>query len=281
MPSAKPTVQLDQSVHQDGILHVGTPNVGDRATFDRLVDEIFARRWFTNNGKMVQEFEASLCSFLGVKHCIAVCNATVGLQLVFHSLNLTGEVIMPSFTFVATPHAAQWGGLTPVFADIHRDDHTLCPESVQSLITEKTSAIVGVHLWGNPCDNDALCRIARQRNLALVYDAAHAFACSTPTRVVGNMGDCEVFSFHATKFFNTFEGGAITTNDDALAERLRLEKNFGFAGLDNVIHLGTNAKMPEICAAMGLSLLPCVDRLIERNHLNHRLYQAYLDGVPA
>ena len=280
MSVTKTTHRIDRKVVQDDVLHVGAPNVGDRAYFNQLVDQMFERRWFTNDGCVVKELEAKLRSYLGVKHCFAVCNATNGLQLAYRALNLTGEVILPSFTFVATAHAAQWCGLTPVFADVDRDHHTICPHSIESLITEKTSAIVGVHLWGNPCDTKAIEDLAHKHGLAVVYDAAHAFACSKDDQMVGNFGDCEVFSFHATKFFNTFEGGAITTNDDALAERLALLKNFGFAGMDTVVDLGTNAKMPEICAAMGLSLLPCLDQLLERNQHNHQLYRAHLEQIP-
>lgn len=279
MSVTKTTHRIDRNVAQDEVLHVGAPNVGDRAYFNRMVDQIFERRWFTNDGCVVKELESKLRSFLGVKHCIAVCNATVGLQLAFHALNLSGEVILPSFTFVATPHAAHWERLTPVFADVNPVDHTICPRSVESLITDKTSAIVGVHLWGNPCDTEAIEALAQDRGLAVVYDAAHAFACAGRGQMIGNFGDCEVFSFHATKFFNTFEGGAIATNNDELAERLSLMKNFGFAGMDKVVHLGTNAKMPEICAAMGLSVFSCLDQLRDKNQYNHNLYRAHLEGV--
>lgn len=278
MSVVKTSQRIDHPI-SDEMLHVGAPNVGNRDLFNRLVDQIFQRRWFTNDGCVVKELESRLREYLGVKHCVVVCNATVGLQLAFHALNLTGEVILPSFTFVATPHAAQWEGLTPVFADVKANDHTICPESIESLITEKTSAIVGVHLWGNACDTDAIERLADTHRLAVVYDAAHAFACVNRKRMIGNFGDCEVFSFHATKFFNTFEGGAIATNNDELAERLVLMKNFGFAGMDNVIHLGTNAKMPEICAAMGLSMFPCLEEIRDRNRYNHKLYRAHLEGV--
>ncbi|MCA9139317.1 MAG: DegT/DnrJ/EryC1/StrS family aminotransferase [Planctomycetales bacterium] len=279
MSVTKTTHRIDLNGARSDVLHVGAPNVGDRAYFNRLVDQIFQRRWFTNDGCVVKELEEKLRSFLGVKHCIVVCNATVGLQLAFHALELTGEVILPSFTFVATPHAACWEGLTPVFADVKRDNHTICPDSVRSLITEQTSAIVGVHVWGNPCDTDAIESIARDHGLAVIYDAAHAFACGDQRRMIGNFGDCEVFSFHATKFFNTFEGGAIATNNDDLAARLTLMKNFGFAGMDHVIHLGTNAKMPEICAAMGLSMFPILEEIREKNRYNHQLYRAHLEGV--
>ncbi|WP_149498630.1 DegT/DnrJ/EryC1/StrS family aminotransferase [Roseiconus lacunae] len=280
MSTAHPTHHLKSNDSVSGrMLHVGAPNVGDRRRFNELVDEIFQRRWFTNNGCVVQELEREIAAYLDVKHCITVCNATVGLQLACHALDLSGEVVVPSFTFAATPHAAQWEGLTPVFVDISRQSHSIDPESIRASITSETSAILGVHLWGIPCQTDAIDEIAKQYGLAVIYDAAHAFGSQNGDRMIGNFGNCEVFSFHATKFFNTFEGGAITTNDDALAERLKLMRNFGFAGMDHVIHLGTNAKMPEICAAMGLSLLPCLEKIQSANQYKHSLYRAHLDTV--
>ncbi|MEO1615711.1 MAG: DegT/DnrJ/EryC1/StrS family aminotransferase [Planctomycetota bacterium] len=262
------------------MLHVGAPNVGDRRYFDELVDGIFERRWFTNDGVLVKQLEQKLCDYLGVKHCLLVSSATVGLQLACHALELAGEVIVPSFTFVATPHSVRWEGLTPVFADIDPSTHTICPESVRSKITERTSAILGVHLWGTPCETECLNEIAERHGLEVYYDAAHAFGTKHRGQMIGNFGRCEVFSFHATKFFNTFEGGAIVTNCDVLAKRLSLMRNFGFAGMDEVVYLGTNAKMPEICAAMGLSLFSCLDSLMQQNELNHRLYRAHLEDVP-
>src|SRR4030095_7100920 len=145
--------------------------------------------------------------------------------------------------------------ITPVFCDVDPETHNLDPGRVEELITPRTTGIIGVHLWGRPCDVDGLAEVARRHNLALLFDAAHAFACTSGGRMIGSFGDAEVFSFHATKFFNTFEGGAITTNDDELASRMRLMKNFGFAGYDNVIYIGTNGKMSEVCAAMGLTSL--------------------------
>ncbi len=260
-------------------LHVGGPNIGDRKMFDRIVDEIFERRWFTNDGQVVQEFESKLKDYLGVKNIIAVCNATMGLQLVCHALELTGEVILPSFTFVATPHAVRWERLEPVFADVDINDHCISTDSIESVITHKTSAIMGVHLWGNPCNTSAIDAIATRYGLRVIYDAAHAFGCSQNGTMVGNFGDCEVFSFHATKFFNTFEGGAIATNDDELAKKIRLMKNFGFAGMDEVVHLGTNAKMPEVCAAMGLSMFGSIDRIKRTNQINYELYQSFLAPI--
>lgn len=270
----------NHSRRPDRVLHVGTPNVGDRKIFDRLVDEMFEQRWLTNNGPLVQRFEKQLSEFLGVKHCIAVCNATTGLQLACRALELTGEVIVPAYTFVATAHAMGWVGVKPVFADVKIDTHSLCPESVLSQINDQTTAILGVHLWGRPCDIEGLQRIAECHQLRLLFDAAHAFSCSHQGRMIGNFGECEVFSFHATKFFNTFEGGAITTNNDDLAERIRVMANFGFSGVDGVIELGTNAKLPEVSAAMGLSMFGRIGQFAEKNRQNYQLYESLLGDVP-
>ncbi|MEM0925744.1 MAG: DegT/DnrJ/EryC1/StrS family aminotransferase, partial [Planctomycetota bacterium] len=270
----------NQREHARRTLHVGAPNTGNRQYFDQLVDEIFERRWFTNDGVLVKQLETKIKRYLGVKHCLLVPSATVGLQLASHALELSGEVIVPAFTFVATPHSVHWEGLKPVFADIDPVTHTLCPKSVESRITDRTSAILGVHLWGTPCDTEQLDQLASKHGLQVFYDAAHAFGCRSGEKMIGNFGRCEVFSFHATKFFNTFEGGAIVTNCDELAERLALMRNFGFAGMDEVVYLGTNAKMPEICAAMGLSLFSELPGLLQRNELNYQLYRAHLQGLP-
>ncbi len=261
-------------------LHVGRPNLGDRERFLERVNDILDRRWFTNNGPFVQEFEKRLAEYTGARHCIAVCNATVGLELTIRALGMTGEVIVPSFTFVATAHALQWQGITPVFCDVDPRTHNLDPERVLERITPRTSGIIGVHVWGRPCAVDRLTEIARARGLKLMFDAAHAFACSHRGRMIGGFGDAEVFSFHATKFLNSFEGGAITTDDDELAARIRLMKNFGFSGYDNVIYVGTNGKMPEISAAMGLSSLEGLDDLIAVNRRHHRSYREGLRGIP-
>jgi len=261
-------------------LHVGRPNVGDREVFNALVDEMFDRRWFTNNGKLVHELESRLCEFLGVRHCIPVCNGTVGLQIACHALELTGDVIVPAFTFVATAHALEWERLKPVFVDVDPITHNIDPGKIEALITDRTSAILGVHVWGRSCDTNAIAHIAQRHNLVTMYDAAHAFGCSHDGKMIGNFGRCEVFSFHATKFFNTFEGSGIATNDDALAEKIRLMKNFGFSGMDNVVHLGTNGKMPEICAAMGLACFAKLDDILDVNRRNYDAYRTGLSGVP-
>lgn len=260
-------------------LHVGRPNIGDRNQFIARVNLLLDELWLTNNGPYVQEFERRIADMLGVKHCIAMCNATVALEILMRALELTGEVIIPSMTFIATAHALQWQQINPVFCDIEASTHNLDPDRIEAMITPRTSAILGVHLWGRPCAIERLSDLAARHNLRLVFDAAHAFACSFKGRMIGSFGDAEVFSFHATKFFNTFEGGAVTTNDDELATKIRLMKNFGFAGYDNVIYIGTNGKMSEVCAAMGLTCLDSIDAIVAANRRNYQHYRDLLHGL--
>ncbi|MES2561094.1 MAG: DegT/DnrJ/EryC1/StrS family aminotransferase [Pseudomonadota bacterium] len=261
-------------------LHVGRPNIGNRQDFLGRVEAILDERWFSNNGPMVREFESRVAVYLGVKHCIAMCNGTIALEIAIRALELRDEVIIPSFTFVATAHALQWQGITPVFADIDPATYTLDPTSVERMITPRTTGILGVHVWGHPCAVEQLQEIADRHRLKVIYDAAHAFACSHGGKMIGNFGECEVLSFHATKFLNSFEGGAIVTNNDALAEKSRLIRNFGFKGADKVIYLGINGKMPEICAAMGLTGLEAIDDTVSVNERNYERYASHLSDIP-
>lgn len=261
-------------------VHVGRPNLGDRAQLMARFEEILDRGWLTNDGPCVREFEKRVAELVGVRHCVACCNATVALEIAIRGSGLTGEVIIPSFTFIATAHALQWQEITPVFCDIDPHTHNIDPAVIERLITPRTSGIIAVHVWGRPCDVDALEAIARRHKLKLLFDAAHAFSCSAGGRMIGSFGDAEVFSFHATKFLNTFEGGAVVTNDDQLAQKMRLMRNFGFAGYDNVIYIGTNGKMCETSAAMGLTGLDAMDRFIDINRRNHHAYRAALADLP-
>lgn len=264
----------------DQFLHVGRPNMGSRDAFIKYVDDIFERRWLSNNGPLVQELEKRIADLHGVKHCVAMCNGTVALEIAIRALDLEGEVIVPSFTFVATAHALHWQAITPVFADIDPVTHNLDPAAVRRMITPRTTGIIGVHLWGRGAPVDGLQGIADEYGLKLMFDAAHAFGCSHKGRMIGSFGACEVLSFHATKFFNTFEGGAVVTNDDELAEKMRLMRNFGFAGLDTVIHPGINGKMIEAAAAMGLVNLDSIDSVIAANRRNLQAYREALAGLP-
>ncbi|KRG60738.1 dTDP-4-dehydro-6-deoxyglucose aminotransferase [Stenotrophomonas koreensis] len=264
----------------DAPLHVGRPNICNRQGFLDRVETVLDNQWLTNNGPMVQEFERRIAKQLDVRHCIAMCNGTIALEIAIRALGLSGEVIVPSWTFVATAHALYWQGITPVFADIDPDTHNLDPAAVRRMITPRTSGIIGVHLWGRAAPVNELQAIADEHGLKLMFDAAHAFGSTHQGRSIGNFGACEVFSFHATKAFNTMEGGAVTTNDDELAEAMRLMRNFGFKGYDNVVHPGTNGKMIEVCAAMGLSNLESLEAIFEANRRTHAAYRHALDGIP-
>ena len=261
-------------------LHVGRPNIGDRSALLSRINDILDRRWLTNDGPYLKEFEKRICEVSDVKHCVAVCNATIGLEIVAKAIGLSGEVILPSFTFIATAHALRWLGITPIFCDVDSATHNIDPLRAEELITARTSGIIGVHLWGRPCNADALVDLARRHKLTILFDAAHAFACSYKRRMIGGFGDAEIFSFHATKFVNTFEGGAVVTNSDELAAKLRLVRNFGFAGFDRVTSLGTNGKMAEVAAAMGLTSLESLDKFVAANYQNYKGYRLHLADVP-
>lgn len=261
-------------------LHVGRPNIGDRERVLDRIGKILDSRWLSNNGPCVQQLERRIAEFAGVKHCIAMCNATVALEIVIRALGLKGEVIVPSFTFIATAHALQWLNVTPVFCDVDPSTHNLDPKKVLEALTPQTTAVIGVHLWGRACDVSALTEIAKEHELKLIFDAAHAFGSSDKGTMVGGFGDAEIFSFHATKFVNSFEGGAVVTNDDDLAHKIRLMMNFGFAGYDEVTELGTNGKMNEVSAAMGLENLSSIDDFINTNRANYEQYRRELSAIP-
>ena len=260
-------------------LHVGRPNIGDRERFLGRVNDILDSRWLSNYGPYVQELEKRIAEYTGVKHCIVTCNGTIALEIAIRALNLTGEVILPSYTFIATAHALQWQEITPVFCDIDPVTFTIDPNQIERLITPRTTGIIGVNLWGRVCNIVELTEIARRRNLKLMFDSSHVFGCSYNGRMVGSFGDVEVFSFHATKFINSFEGGAVVTNNQEQAKKVRLMKNFGFVGWDNVEYIGTNGKMSEISAAMGLTSLESIDDFIAANYRNYELYEKELADI--
>lgn len=261
-------------------LHVGRPNIGSKEQFLQKMGEILDRRWLTNDGPVVREFEAQIAARAGVKHCLAMCNATVALEIATRATGMRDEVIVPSFTFAASAMALAWQGIRPIFCDIDRFSHNADPARVEAAITPRTKGIVAVHLWGRPCDIAALTEIAQRHQLPLVFDAAQAFGSTYRGEPIGRFGAAEVFSFHATKFINAFEGGAVVTNDDQLAEKIRLMRNFGFAGYDHVVHLGTNGKMSEASAAMGLNSLAHYDQFVFANRRNHALYEQVLGSLP-
>ena len=263
----------------DRPLHVAHASASQKERFYSLLDGVFERGQFTNDGPLVHELEERIAARLGVKHCLAICNGTAALEIAVRAAGMQGEVIAPSFTFVATAHALQWQGIRPVFCDIDPATHTLDPASAAQLITPRTGGIVGVHLWGRPCAIEALTALARDHGVPLLFDAAHAFGASHNGVMVGNFGSAEVFSFHATKLFHTFEGGAIATNDGDLAARVRLLRNFGFVDYDKVVGIGINGKMSEVSAAMGLAGLEVLDEVIALNRERHLRYARNLKGA--
>jgi dTDP-4-amino-4,6-dideoxygalactose transaminase len=260
-------------------LHVGKPNIGNRRKFAERIDDIFDRRWLSNGGSYVSEFEQRIAETASVAHCVAMCNATVGLEIAIRALGLTGEVIVPSFTFVATAHVLQWLEITPIFCDIDPETHCLDPKRVEQLITSRTTGIIGVHLWGRSCDIDSLTEIATRRRLKLLFDSAHAFGSSYRGRMIGGFGAAEVFSFHATKFLNSLEGGAVVTNDAQLAEKMRLMRNFGFTSYDKTESIGVNGKLNEVSAAMGITNLESMAEFIAINRRHYKQYQDHLAGI--
>jgi dTDP-4-amino-4,6-dideoxygalactose transaminase len=238
------------------------------------------RRWLTNNGELVQQFERSLAESLEVEHCVAVANGTLGLQLALRAAGVEGAVAMPAFTFVASAHAAAWIGLWPSFLDVDPQTHNLDPAELEAASGSEIAAVLGVHLWGRPCDVEALSERADRAGVPLLFDAAHAFGCSLGNRPLGGFGLAEIFSFHATKSLSSMEGGAITTADESLARELRLLRNFGFSGYDRVETLGINAKMSEASAAFGIASLEAFPETRNRNEEIWRTYREALDQVP-
>jgi len=232
------------------------------------------------NADIVRRFESATAERLGVHHCIAVSSCTSGLMLVLRSLDLAGEVIVPSFTFFASGHAIAWNGLTPVFADIDRESWTVDPADIERLITPRTSAILAVHMYGNPCSVDRLSEIAAKHGLKLIFDAAHAFGSRCGGRPIGQFGDAEVFSLSPTKLLVAGEGGIVATNDATLAHRIRAGRNYGDLGAYDPEVLGLNARMTEFNAALGLAGLTLVDLKLKRHNQIARAYTEMLSGVP-
>ncbi len=233
----------------------------------------------TNSGLVVR-LEGAVVERLGVKHCIAVSSCTSGLMMVLRALGLSGEVIVPSFTFFATGHAILWNGLRPVFANSELDTWNVSPADVERQITEKTSAILAVHLYGNPCDIPALEGLAHRHGLKLIFDAAHAFGSAYRGRPIGSFGDAEVFSLSPTKLLVAGEGGLVTTNDAKLAAAVRAMRNYGDIGAYNPEWLGLNARMSEFNAALALHGLPLIDAKVKRRNFIAQMYTEVLSSLP-
>ncbi|WP_312909863.1 DegT/DnrJ/EryC1/StrS family aminotransferase [Stutzerimonas nitrititolerans] len=248
--------------------------------FVPYLERIWASGILTNGGDMHKALEKALCEFLGVPHVALFANGTLALVTALQALRITGEVITTPYSFVATGHSLLWNGIKPVFVDI--DPHTLNldPAKIEAAITPHTTAIMPVHCYGNPCDVQAIEAIADNYNLRVIYDAAHAFAVRDEGGSILRHGDLSVLSFHATKVFNTFEGGAIICPDEKTYQRLNHLKNFGFVNETTVVAPGINGKMSEINAAFGLLQLQHIDRALRRRREIDTLYRLRLAGVP-
>ncbi len=248
-------------------------------TYSAYLKKIWESNWLTNNGPLLQELEQRLKEYLGVKHLFIVSNGTISLQIAIKVLNLTGEIITTPFSYVATVSSIVWENCVPVFVDI--DPETLCldPRNIEAAITPKTQAIMGVHVYGNPCDVLEIEKIATKHNLKVIYDAAHAFGVKLNGKSVLNYGDVSSLSFHATKLFHTVEGGALITDSNELAHKINYARHNGHKSPEEFYGLGINAKNSEFHAAMGLSILPSVQRIIRKRKSVCELYDAYFAGT--
>lgn len=250
--------------------------------FDEFVEEIrdlWHSRWLTHNGPKHNLLMERLQSYLNVQNVCLFANGHLALEMAFEALGLTGEVITTPFTFASTTHAIVRRGLVPRFCDIDPYTFNMDPDKIEALITEKTTAIVPVHVYGTPCDVQRIGEIAERYGLKVIYDAAHAFGVSINGKGIGSFGDMTMFSFHATKVFHTVEGGALSYSNAALTPRLAQLKQFGLVGTEDAVAVGTNAKMTEINAAMGLCNLNHIDEQIEKRHIIAKRYMEHLKGL--
>lgn len=257
---------------------VTKPYLPDRKKLDSYIDKIYESNWLTNNGPLVQKFEKRLSEYLGVKYILPVVNGTFALQIAYKLLDLKGEVITTPFSFIATTSSLIWEGLNPVFADIDPETFNIDPKEIEKKITSKTSAILPVHVFGNPCDVEEIKKIAKKHNLKVIYDAAHAFGVKKDGQSILNYGDISILSFHATKLFHSIEGGALVFKDETLYEKAKLMINFGFEN-GEIRELGINAKMNEFQAAMGLSVLDDADKILENRKEIFNYYYENLKNI--
>lgn len=248
----------------------------DKEKFKSYIDGIYESGWLTNNGPLVQKLEKELEKYLGVKNLLCVSSGTDALQLAYRVLEMEGEVITTPFSFSATTSAIAIEGLTPVFADIDQDSFNIDPKNIEETINEKTCAIAPCHVFGNACKIDEIDEIARKNNLKVIYDASHAFDVQYKGKHILNYGDISAISFHATKMFQTIEGGAIIIKDDKLYEKAKIVRNYGSDGPDSVAMLGLNAKMNEVEAAMGLCMLEEEDIIQTERKKSHAFYTSQL-----
>jgi len=258
---------------------VTQPTLPSLKEFTLYLEKIWENKWLTNNGQFHQEFEQKIAEYLGVSFISLFSNGTLALMTAYQALELTGEVITTPYSFVATTHAMIWNKLTPVFCDVDPVYGNIDPDKIEILINEKTTAIVPVHVYGNPAEIEKIEAIAKKHNLKVIYDAAHAFGVTQKGESILNFGDMSILSFHATKTFNTIEGGALVCNDAKMKQQIDYLKNFGFEDEITVVAPGINAKMNEVQSAFGILQLKTIDRDIERRRAVAKYYRDRLKKV--
>ncbi len=261
-------------------IYVARPFMPPLDEYVRGLEEIWGNRWLTNNGPVLQRYTKEMRDFLDLENIAMFNNGTLALQIGLQGLGISGEVITTPFSFVATTHALHWNKIRPVFCDIEPDHYTIDPEKVEAAVTPWTTAILAVHVFGYPCNLDALADIARRYNLKLIYDAAHAFGVKIDGKSIAQYGDLTMFSFHATKLYHSLEGGMLTFQNPSLKTEVDYLKNFGFKNEVEVVMPGTNAKMNEMQALMGLTMLKYVPQLIEKRRAITELYREQLQSIP-
>ncbi len=261
-------------------VYVTQPTMPDLALYNRYMEQIWETRWLTNDGQFHKQFEERLKQYLGVEHLNLLVNGTIALVIALQSLRINGgEVITTPFTFPATPHVLYWNNVRPVFCDIDKDTLNIDPSEIEKHITPDTKAILAVHVYGNPCDVEAIDAIAQRHSLHVIYDAAHAFGVKINGRSILEYGDISALSFHATKLFSSIEGGALISNSEKQQERIRYLRNFGIADEETVIGPGINGKMNEFQASFGLLNLDIVDKEIEDRQMITKMYRRQLDNI--
>lgn len=259
---------------------VTRPSMPGFEEYCKEIEDLWSSHWLTNMGEKHKRLQSLLEQYMKVSHVELLVNGHMSLEMTLQAMNLKGEVITTPFTFASTTHAIVRSGLTPVFCDINPNDFTIDTKLLEELITDRTCAILPVHVFGNICNVEEIQRIAQKHSLKVIYDAAHAFGEMYNGKGVGTFGDASCFSFHATKVFNTIEGGAVAFRDEKLGEALYDLKNFGIHGPEQICAVGANAKMNEFCAAMGICNLRHIDDEIEKRRKAVERYRKNLEGVP-
>lgn len=258
------------------MIPVTKPYLPPKEEYIDLINNIWERNWLTNNGPLVNKLELKLKEYLGLDHLLYLSNGTIALQIAIQALELSGEIITTPFSYVATTSSIVWEGCEPVFVDIHPDSFNIDPSKIEAAITENTSAILATHVYGNPCDIDAIDKVAKKHKLKVIYDAAHCFGTTYKGKSVFEYGDISTISFHATKLFHTIEGGAVVTTQSDLLKKMSFLRNFGHDGPVEYAGVGINGKNSEFHAAMGVCNLKYIDDILKKRAADHQRYDKWL-----